>query len=176
VQFLLASVETRQNDGDRRARHAARLAQPARHGDAAIGKFDAFRGVRQFGGPGRVAAQHSVVGLAEFFRVFGKQVLAVMIIDRGAHTSFGSGQRAALRGSLLGKLLVTRGFGRPAAAPILPARDAAHQFTQIVRIDAGGFIARNEMREDEIDLRIERHIALPFSPGGPTTCRRSSAS
>jgi hypothetical protein len=39
--------------------------------------------------------------------------------------------------------------------------DAPHERTQVVGINAGGLITGNEMREDEINLRIAGHRVAP---------------
>lgn len=165
MKLLLAGIETRQNDPDRWPLDAAPLAQPARHGDAAERKLDALGRDRQFRHDGRIAAQHGVMRGAKLLGMGGKQVLAVVIVNRSAARKL---RRRSARGPVRpppGKPLVACGLHRSAAAPLLPAADALHQFPQVVRIDAGRLIARNEMREDQVDLRIGRHggfLTQPF--------------
>ena len=97
----------------------------------------------------------------EFIRVVGEQVLAVVIVDRRADVGFRRGEAKARRQRLIGELLVARGVGRPQGAPLRPLGDARHERAQVVGIDAGGLIAGDEMREDEINLRIAGHRVAP---------------
>src|SRR6185436_7907520 len=63
----------------------------------------------------------------------------------------------ALGFRFLAQRLVARAFLRPETAPVRPLRHPRHQRAQIVRVDAGGLVARNEVREDQIDLRVTLH-------------------
>ena len=157
MQLFLAGIEPRQDDRDRRPRHAARLAQPTRHRHVPVGKFDALDRRIEMRRAGGIAAQHGLVGALKFLRPIGEQVLAVVVVHRGTNERFRRSPAVALGFRFLAQRLVARAFLRPQAAPVLPPRHPRHQRTQIVRVDAGGLVAWNEVREDQIDLRVTLH-------------------
>jgi len=147
-------------DRDRRPRDAARLAQPPRHRHAPVGKLDALDRRIEMRRAGGIAAQHGLVRALKFLRPIGEQVLAVVVVHRRANKRFRRGPAVALRFRFLAQCLVARAFLRPEAAPVLPLRYPRHQRAQIVRVDAGGLVAWNEVREDQIDLRVTLHRRL----------------
>src|SRR5262245_61929129 len=84
MELLLAGIEPGQQDRDRRTRVSPRLAQPSGYLDAPVGghqplqrRIEAWRGRR-------IAPDHAIVCGPELVRMTSKQVLAAMIIDRGA--------------------------------------------------------------------------------------------
>ena len=63
-----------------------------------------------------IAPDHALMCGSPLVRTTCKQVLAVMIIDRGLHIGFGGADRPALVRRLLRERLVARRFLRPQAA------------------------------------------------------------
>src|SRR4051812_4357202 len=91
-----------------------------------------------------------------------EQVLAVMIIDRRAQPRLRGREPASALGCVLGHAFVPMRFLGPDAAPILPEIDPRDEPVEVVEIDARRSIARIEMREDEVYLRIAGHASIPF--------------
>jgi hypothetical protein len=91
---------------------------------------------------------------AVFIGPVGEQVLAVVVVDRRAQKALRCGDAPTRVLRLLPKPRVLLGLFGPDAAPVVPAFDPGFQAFQIVRVDAGRDVARREVGEDEIDLRI----------------------
>jgi hypothetical protein len=147
MELLLAGVEPGQQDRDRRARAFPRLAQPPGYLDALVGERQPLQRRIEARRACHIAPDHAIVCGPPLVRMTCKQVLAVMIINRGAHIGFGGGDRPALVRRLLRERLVARRFLRPQAAPVLPPLDAGDEPLNIVRIDAGREVTRQIVRK-----------------------------
>lgn len=94
---------------------------------------------------------------AKLSRVFAEQVLAVMIVNRGAKVRFARGDEALPRNRLVAERFMPVRLLAPDAAPVGPAIDARDQPLQVVGIDAGRHVSRGEVRKNQVNLRIGCH-------------------
>jgi hypothetical protein len=78
-------------------------------------------------------------------RPVGEEVLAVVIVDGGAHKGLRGGDFQTSRQGFKAEGFMPCTFLRPHSAPVRPLRDAGHQSAQIIWIDASRFIAWNEV-------------------------------
>jgi hypothetical protein len=100
------------------------------------------------------------VRLAILNRMGAKQMLPVMIADCGPHIGLSGSHRTVGCDRLIGQRLVRRANLAPLPAPLGPIVDRRDQSIDVVGVNASRDISRNEMRENQINLRIRRHFIV----------------
>ncbi len=160
MQLFLCGIEAGQDDGDFRPGDTRGPAQVGGHRDAFEWNFEALHGRYDMRSGRQIAAQHALVRLAKLLRIFTEQVLAIVVIDRGANIRLARGDEALLCDRLVAEQFVPMGFLGPDAAPVGPAVDAGDKPLHVVGIDTGRNVSRNEMGKDQVHLRVGRHTSV----------------
>jgi hypothetical protein len=174
MQLLLAGVEPRQNDRDRRPRRMRGPPQITHQ----CGVFKRNRdALDRWIGSGRarlIAGQHTLMRGKILCGIVREEMFRVVKVDRCAQIGFGCGNPAIVFCGFDCKVFVPRRLLAPDAAPVIPALDPFCQSLQVVWIHARRQITRRHVRKHKIDLRIARHETGPdLRHGGATRADRA---